>query len=449
MTRTGLNRVIVFMTKTGVYKMTTTILDKLIARAETGLSEGAICSDDLKQPTWSLDAEDGQKALPAYGAGASQWDKAPAATPLQRQIPARYRQMERTELDRRIRSAKEALGERLVILGHHYQRDEIIQYADLRGDSFKLSQQAASRPNAEYIVFCGVHFMAESADILSGSTQQVILPNLAAGCSMADMANLDDVLDCWDTLGRIFGTNSADAGKQPVLPVTYMNSAANLKAFCGEQNGIVCTSSNAEAVLKWAFERGERVLFFPDQHLGRNTGVKLGISEAEMVIWDPTKPLGGNTLAQLQRAKIILWRGWCSVHQRFNVAQIEKARKDYPGVRVVVHPECPLEVVQAADEAGSTEYIIQAVEAAPAGTILAIGTEVNLVRRLQAEHPDKKIFCLDPVICPCSTMYRIHPAYLAWVLEGLLEGQVLNQVKVDPKVSHFARIALSRMLAIK
>jgi quinolinate synthase len=291
--------------------------------------------------------------------------------------------------------------------------------------------------------------MAESADILSGPHQQVILPNLAAGCSMADMANLDDVLDCWDSLARVLGTETNLEGQQPVLPVTYMNSAANLKAFCGERDGIVCTSSNAEAVLKWAFERGERVLFFPDQHLGRNTGAKLGIPLDQMVIWDPSKPLGGNTPEKLRKARIILWRGWCSVHQRFTVAQIEKARADFPGVRVVVHPECPLEVVQAADEAGSTEYIIKAVEEAPAGTVLAIGTEVNLVRRLQAEHPDKKIFCLDPVICPCSTMYRIHPAYLAWVLEGLLDNQVLNQIKVEPQVTHFARVALNRMLAIK
>ncbi len=424
-------------------------IDNLIARAQVGTEEGAICSPDLKQPTWTLDVEEGQTAKPVYGAGASQWDEAPAITPLQRQIPVRYRQMTPDELDRRIRSVKEQLGEKLVILGHHYQRDDIIQYADFRGDSFKLSQEAAARPEAEYIVFCGVHFMAESADILSGPHQQVILPNLAAGCSMADMANLDDVLDCWDSLARVLGTETNLEGQQPILPVTYMNSAANLKAFCGERNGIVCTSSNAEAVLKWAFERGERVLFFPDQHLGRNTGAKLGIPLDQMVIWDPSKPLGGNTPEKLRNARIILWRGWCSVHQRFTVAQIEKARADYPGVRVVVHPECPLEVVQAADEAGSTEYIIKAVEEAPAGAVLAIGTEVNLVRRLQAEHPDKKIFCLDPVICPCSTMYRIHPAYLAWVLEGLLDNQVLNQIKVEPQVTHFARIALNRMLAIK
>jgi quinolinate synthase len=291
--------------------------------------------------------------------------------------------------------------------------------------------------------------MAESADILSGPHQQVILPNMAAGCSMADMANLDDVLDCWEALDKVIGSEPGQDGRQPVLPVTYVNSAASLKAFCGEHNGIVCTSSNAEAVLKWAFERGERVLFFPDQHLGRNTGLKLGIPLEQMVLWNPAKPLGGNTPEQLRQAKVILWRGWCSVHKRFTVAQINKARAEYPGVRVVVHPECPMEVVQAADEAGSTEYIIKVVEEAPAGATLAIGTEVNLVRRLQAEHPDKKIFCLDPVICPCSTMYRIHPAYLAWVLEGLLDGQVLNQIKVDDQTKQWARVALDRMLTVK
>lgn len=409
---------------------------------------GATCSPNLALPTWSLDVEEGQPAVPEYGPGASQEDVAPVLSPLQRQIPARYRQMDAEELDRRILAAKAELGSKLVILGHHYQRDDIIKYADFRGDSFKLSQQAAGRSEAEYIVFCGVHFMAESADVLSGEHQQVILPNLAAGCSMADMANLEDVLNCWEDLERVIGPSS-DGNRQPVLPVTYMNSAANLKAFCGERNGIVCTSSNADIVLKWAFERGERVLFFPDQHLGRNTGFKMNIPLEQMVLWNPRKPLGGNTPEQLRQAKIILWMGWCSVHKRFNVKQIAKARVEYPGVRVIVHPECSLEVVQAADAAGSTEYIIKAVEEAPVGATLAIGTEINLVRRLQAEHPDKTIFCLDPVVCPCSTMYRIHPAYLAWVLEALLDGQVLNQIKVDPKISHWAKVALDRMLTVK
>ncbi len=415
------------------------------------VTEGAVCSPKLDLPTWTLDVEEGQTATPEYGPGSSQEDIAPLTTPLQAQIPARYRQMEATELDRRILAAKAALGSKLVILGHHYQRDEIIKYADFRGDSFKLSQQAAARPEAEYIVFCGVHFMAESADILSGPHQQVILPNMAAGCSMADMANLDDVLNCWDELGRVIApeANRDEAGRQPILPVTYMNSAADLKAFCGEHNGVVCTSSNADTVLNWAFERGQKILFFPDQHLGRNTGLKLGLPLEEMVLWNPRKPLGGNTPEQLRQAKIILWMGWCSVHKRFNTRQIAKARAEYPGVRVIVHPECPMEVVQAADEAGSTEYIIQAVEKAPSGAVLAIGTEVNLVRRLQAEHPDKTIFCLDPVVCPCSTMYRIHPAYLAWVLEGLLDGQVLNRIQVDEKTADWARVALKRMLSLQ
>lgn len=407
------------------------------------------CSTELKEPSWNLDVPAGQSATPAYGPGASQWDVAPITTPLQGEIPTRYRQMPANELEERIEAARKTLGERLVILGHHYQRDDIIKYADLRGDSYKLSQLAAARPQAEYIVFCGVHFMAESADILSGAHQTVILPNMAAGCSMADMANLDDVMACWEALAKIVGTETNLNNQQPILPVTYMNSAADLKAFCGERNGIVCTSSNAEAVLKWAFERGERVLFFPDQHLGRNTGVKMGIPLDQMILWNPMLPLGGNTPEQIRKARIILWRGWCSVHKRFSVAQINKARAEYPGVQVIVHPECPMDVVQAADEAGSTEYIIEAVKKAPAGSIIAIGTEVNLVRRLQAEYPDKKIFCLDPVICPCSTMYRIQPAYLAWVLEALVAGEIVNQVKVDEKTTHWARVALERMLNVK
>jgi quinolinate synthase len=411
------------------------------------LPEGATCNPALDLPPWSLDVEPGKKTLPQYGPGSSQFDVAPQATPLQYQIPAIYRQMSGQELDSRIRQARAILGKRLVILGHHYQREDIIKYADFRGDSYKLSLQAAGRKEAEYIVFCGVHFMAESADILSGPDQQVILPNLAAGCSMADMANLEDVLNCWDDLGAILDeADPSNLDRQPVLPVTYMNSAAGLKAFCGKHNGIVCTSSNADKVLDWAFQRGQRVLFFPDQHLGRNTGLKMGIPLEQMVLWNPRKPLGGNHSEQLRQARVILWNGFCSVHKRFTPAQITKARAEYPGVRVIVHPECPMEVVQLADEAGSTEYIIQAVEQAPAGSVLAIGTEINLVRRLQSEYPDRTVFCLDPVICPCSTMYRIHPAYLAWVLDGLLEGQVYNRIAVEPETAHWARAALARMI---
>jgi quinolinate synthase len=358
-------------------------------------------------------------------------------------IPRQYAEMSGEELDRRISTARAALGERLVILGHHYQRDEIIKYADFRGDSFKLAQLAAARPQADYIVFCGVHFMAESADILSGPHQQVILPNPAAGCSMADMANIAEVEECWEMLLDMLGE---EAG---VIPVTYMNSAANLKAFCGRNGGIVCTSSNAPAVIKWAFSQGRRVLFFPDEHLGRNTALKYGIPESRMFVWNPKDPLASDTAdEEIAQAQIILWKGYCTTHMRFNVQQIEKARADYPGIKVIVHPECRREVVEAADLYGSTEYIITQIEKAPAGSQWAVGTEINLVHRLAQEHPDQFIFCLDPVICPCSTMYRIHPAYLAWVLEALLNGEVINQVKVDEETAYWAKVALERMLAL-
>jgi quinolinate synthase len=348
------------------------------------------------------------------------------------------------ELDRRIATAKTELGTRLVILGHHYQRDEIICYADYRGDSFKLAQLAAARPEAEYIVFCGVHFMAESADILSGPHQKVILPNPAAGCSMADMANIAEVEECWQMLHEQLGE---DAG---IIPVTYMNSAANLKAFCGRNGGVVCTSSNAPAVMNWAFSQGKRVLFFPDEHLGRNTALKFGIPEDQMAVWNPKDPMASDDAEEeIERAKIILWKGYCSTHMRFSLQQIEKARVDYPGIRVIVHPECRREVVEAADLYGSTEYIIQQIERAPAGTQWAVGTEINLVHRIAQEHPEQFIFCLDPIVCPCSTMYRIHPAYVAWVLEGLLDDHIINQVSVDEETAHWARVALQRMLALK
>jgi quinolinate synthase len=359
-------------------------------------------------------------------------------------IPRFYAELSGEELDRRIRAAKTELGLRLVILGHHYQRDEIICYADYRGDSFKLAQLAAARPEADYIVFCGVHFMAESADILSGPHQKVILPNPAAGCSMADMANIAEVEECWQMLYEQLGE---DAG---IIPVTYMNSAANLKAFCGRNGGVVCTSSNAPAVMSWAFNEGKRVLFFPDEHLGRNTSLKFGIPEDQMAVWNPKDPMASdNAEEEVERAKIILWKGYCSTHMRFSLPQIEKARADYAGIRVIVHPECRREVVEAADLHGSTEYIIQQIERAPAGTQWAVGTEINLVHRIAQEHPDQFIFCLDPIVCPCSTMYRIHPAYVAWVLEGLLDNQVINQVSVDEETAHWARVALQRMLALK
>jgi quinolinate synthase len=358
-------------------------------------------------------------------------------------IPTFYAEMDGEELDRRIAAARATLGERLVILGHHYQRDEIIKYADYRGDSFKLAQLAAGRKEADYIVFCGVHFMAESADVLSGPHQKVILPNPAAGCSMADMANIAEVEECWDTLTELLGE---DAG---IIPVTYMNSAANLKAFCGRNGGVVCTSSNAPKVIDWAFKQGKRVLFFPDEHLGRNTGLRYGIREDQMTVWNPKDPMSSeNAEEEIERARIILWKGYCTTHMRFNVQQIERARAEYPDIKILVHPECRREVVDAADLFGSTEYIIQQIEKAPAGTKWGVATEINLVHRLAQEHPDQFIFCLDPIVCPCSTMYRIHPAYLAWVLEALVDGEVINQISVDEETVYWARVALERMLAL-
>jgi quinolinate synthase len=356
----------------------------------------------------------------------------------QQPIPDNYRSMSPLELDRSIEESRETLGKDLVILGHHYQRDEIIKFADFRGDSFKLSQLAAGRSEAEFIVFCGVHFMAESADILSSAHQTVILPNLTAGCSMADMAGYDDVMVAWEHI--------TDACGPSVIPVTYMNSAADLKAFCGEHGGIVCTSSNAPQILRWAFERGEKVLFFPDEHLGRNTADKIGLPKERVAVWDP-RDVSESTM-QAAEASLIVWKGFCSVHERFSVDQIRQARRTHPGCTVIVHPECRREVVQAADSDGSTEFIIAEIERAPAGTTFAVGTEVNLVNRLAAEHPEMTIFCLDPVVCPCSTMYRIHPAYLAWVLDELVEGRVMNQIKVGQRTATYARTALNRMLDV-
>jgi quinolinate synthase len=374
-------------------------------------------------------------------------------------LPKEYADLTQEEADARIVAAKQKLGSKLVILGHHYQRDEIVKHATYRGDSYKLAKDANLHPEADYIVFCGVHFMAESADILTPDHQHVILPNMAAGCSMADMANIFQVRKAWQEIEKALrptGVEALEAGNTPtpqhrntVIPVTYINSAANLKAFVGERGGTVCTSTNAPTAVKWALEQGDKVLFFPDQHLGRNTGVKLGFDpDRDMIVWDPFKPLGGNTEEDIWRATFILWKGHCSVHKRFTVEQIQQARVDHPGVNVLVHPECPLEVVQAADFNGSTEYIIKAVEASPAGSIWAIGTEINLVNRLANEHPDKTIFCLDPQICPCSTMYRIHPSFLCWTLENLVEGNVVNEVVVPPKVKHFAKLSLDRMLTV-
>jgi quinolinate synthase len=360
----------------------------------------------------------------------------------QQPLPVEYTRLDADETAARIARAKTALAGDLIILGHHYQRDEIIRWADYRGDSFKLSQLASQRKDAKYIVFCGVHFMAESADVLTGDDQIVILPNLAAGCSMADMANIRQVEAAWcDITGAV--------EEQTLVPITYVNSAANIKAFVGFHGGSCCTSSNARKVLDWALAKGERFFFFPDQHLGRNTAVEMGIDpDREMVLWNPHEPFGGTTPEQLQQAKVILWKGHCSVHGRFTVEEIEKARKEYPGVNVIVHPECTLDVVRASDMNGSTEFIIKKISEAPAGSQWAVGTEINLVNRLQQEHPDKKIFCLDPVICPCSTMYRVHPHYLLWVLENLVAGKVVNQIKVKPEIRNWARVSLERMLAI-
>jgi quinolinate synthase len=370
----------------------------------------------------------------------------------QQDIPRAYWDMTPDEIIQRIRVARERLGERCIILGHHYQREDIIQFADIKGDSFKLAQWAAQHPEAEYIVFCGVHFMAEAADILSAPHQKVVLPNMAAGCSMADMADPDDVYACWQEL--------EEAGiADEVVPITYMNSAAALKAFVGEHGGAVCTSSNAPKVLEWAFAQKPRALFFPDQHLGRNTGVKMNVPRDAMPLWDYTKPygsLGGMSEADpsagsgqaLRRARVILWKGHCSVHQRFTVDQIRAARERFPGVKIVVHPECRMETVQAADLNGSTEFIAKTITEAPAGSAWGVGTEINLVSRLAKENPDKTVFCLDPVVCPCSTMYRVHPAYLCWAVESLAEGRVVNQVVVPDDVQRWAKVALDRMLQI-
>ncbi len=420
---------------------------RAIALRATG---GSSCDSQLVLDPWSIDRS------PGYGPGASTDDPVPTTAPRQGPLPERYTSASEQQLDRWIRDAKKTLGDRVSILGHFYQRDEIVKYADFVGDSFMLAQAAKQHPEAEAFVFCGVHFMAETADILSGPDQAVILPNLAAGCSMADMATIDQVEQCWRELTDALAGDTAagddpvaEASLQPVIPVTYMNSSAAIKAFCGRNGGIVCTSSNARTVLEWAFERGQRVVFFPDQHLGRNTAKAMGISEVEMPLWRPHLPLGGNTVEQLRDARVILWNGFCSVHKRFTVAQIEQARADYPGARVIVHPECPAAVVEAADGAGSTEYIRKQVEEAKPGDVLAIGTEVNLVNRLQQQRPDLTIFCLDPVVCPCSTMYRIHPAYLAWTLESLVHGEVPNRIVVDGSVADQSRVALERMLAAK
>lgn len=420
-------------------------VDRMILAIVDGNANGATCDSDLAAAPWNFDSR------PGYGPGASLGDIIPTGAPRQGELPQEYRDADDEDLHARIAAARDTLGDRAVILGHFYQRDEVVRHADYVGDSFQLATAAMEHPDAEAIIFCGVHFMAETADMLSGDHQSVILPNLAAGCSMADMADIDQVEECWEQLAEVFGPldEKDDDGRVPVVPVTYMNSSAAIKGFVGRNGGIVCTSSNAKTVLEWAFARGRRVLFFPDQHLGRNTAKAMGVSVDRMPMWNPTKALGGSTVDELQQGEVILWHGFCSVHRRFTVDQITKARDEYPGVRVIVHPECPAPVVDAADEAGSTDYIRRAIDAATEPTTFAVGTEINLVRRLAAQYPQHTIFCLDPVVCPCSTMYRIHPGYLAWVLEELVAGRVVNRIQVPDSVTAPARVALERMLAAR
>jgi quinolinate synthase len=366
---------------------------------------------------------------------------------LQKALPDRYGSASPDQLAAWIRDAKAALGSRLFILGHHYQRDEVMAWADARGDSFGLSRIAAGQTEAEYVVFCGVHFMAESADILTGDHQQVLLPDLNAGCSMADMADIDSVEEAWETLAAVTDI-------ERVVPVTYMNSSAALKAFVGRNGGVVCTSSNARAVLTWALgadgdgtTRGDQVLFFPDQHLGRNTGFDLGYGVDDMAVWNPRLSAGGLDDATLKSAALLLWKGHCSVHQRFRPGHVDAFRAEHPGGIVVVHPECAHDVVEVADQVGSTDFIIKAVAEAPAGSVIGVGTEIHLVNRLDAETPDKTVVSLDPLVCPCSTMFRIDAPHLAWVLEGLVEGEVRNRITVDADTAAWAKVALERMLA--
>lgn len=346
------------------------------------------------------------------------------------------------DLVERAEKARKDLGDRAMVLGHHYQRDEVIRFADITGDSFKLAQAAAERREAEFIIFCGVHFMAESADILTSSVQKVILPDLAAGCSMADMAAANQVDEAWKSLEKLGATKGT-------IPITYMNSSAAIKAFTGANGGAICTSSNAERAMRWAFEQGEKVLFLPDQHLGRNTAVlKLGLKLEECVLWNPWKPQGGLTELEIKAAKVILWRGHCSVHGRFSLANVEEVRAKVPGVQVLVHPECQYDVVKSADVVGSTEMIIKTVANSPAGSIWAVGTELNLVKRLAASNPDKKILFLDKTICYCSTMNRIDLPHLVWAMESLAAGKVVNQIKVADGIARDSKVALERMLAL-
>ena len=365
---------------------------------------------------------------------------APSSLRLQRPLPDRYTLATPTELEAMIRAAKAELGTRLCILGHHYQRDEVIRWADATGDSFKLARFAADS-EATDIVFCGVHFMAESADVLTEDHQRVYLPDLNAGCSMADMADIDQVEECWEQLAEVVDINR-------VVPITYMNSSAALKAFVGLHGGAVCTSSNARAVLEWTFAKGEQVLFFPDQHLGRNTGFQMGYDDRDMRVWDPRHDLGGLTVDDVRAARFLLWKGHCSVHQRFRPEHVYAARAEHPGIEIIVHPECAHDVVELADRVGSTERILDWVTSAAPGTVMAIGTEIHMVQRLARANPGKTVVSLDPLICPCSTMFRIDEPHLAWTLEQIVAGTPTNQIVVDPVTAEWARVALQRMLDI-
>jgi len=353
-----------------------------------------------------------------------------------------YHDLSEGELFERIVAAKNSLGKQVLILGHNYQRDEVIVHADLRGDSLLLSKLAAERSEFPHVVFCGVHFMAETADILSRSNQTVILPDLAAGCSMADMAAIEQVDECWEALSQVLSVEDV------VTPVVYVNSAADLKAFCGEHGGVTCTSSNAKVVMDWAWSRREKILFFPDEHLGRNVANKMGFPKDEMIVWDPFKANGGNTVEAIHKARLILWKGHCSVHQMFQPTHVDYFRKQYPGIQVIVHPECHEDVVNKADEVGSTEYIIQTVSKAPAGTSWVVGTELNLVNRLKAEQTDKQVFFLSPMVCRCATMFRIDAAHMCWAMENLAQGHVVNRISVPGDEKVLAKIALDRMMAL-
>ena len=401
----------------------TTALSKQTIVPITELEQSAFCQTDGNLRTKTLEEE--------FEAGV-RWQK----------VPTRYLKLAPEEITEGIAFARKEIGEKAVVLAHHYQRDDVFQFADFTGDSYKLSKMAAAAKDAKWIIFCGVHFMAETADILTSPDQNVLLPNMAAGCSMSDMAKPSDLVDCWDELESVLGT--ADR----VIPITYMNSAAAIKAHCGKNGGLVCTSSNADKAFEWAFERGDKILFLPDQHLGRNTGIAMGISTGDMAVWNPNLPMGGLSDAEITQAKVLLWQGHCSVHTRFTVDQINAARERNPETNIIVHPECTQETVAAADMNGSTEFILNTVAGAPAGSSWGIGTEISMVRRLAANNPDKDVFCLDPVVCPCSTMYRIHPAYLLWVLEGIMAGLAINRIEVEPETRRNALIALERMLEV-